>query len=105
MKRWMVAMIVAGLWAGTVVGAEARGAQKTESFALTVRTTDGSSLEGAPAGNVLRMGTIFGDITVPLELLSRVQMTGENGEMIAEFRNQDRLSGKYREALPLLCLL
>lgn len=98
MKRWMVAMIVAGLWAGTVVGAEARGAQKTESFALTVRTTDGSSLEGAPAGNAVRMGTVFGDITVPLELLSRVRLTGADGTMIAEFRNQDRLSGKYRDA-------
>ena len=98
MKRWMAAMIIARLCGSIVGGAEAQSVQKAEAFAITVRTTDGSSLEGAPAGNAVRMGTVFGDITVPLELLSRVRLTGADGTMIAEFRNQDRLSGKYRDA-------
>ena len=95
MKRWIAAIIVAGLWAGAAAGAEKGGAEKAESFSVTVRTQDGSSLEGTPSGNVLRMGTVFGDIAVPLRLLVRVKMTGAGGEMVAEFKNQDRLSGTY----------
>lgn len=95
MKRWIAGLIVAGLWAGSASGADKGGTEKAEAFSVTVRTQDGSSLEGTPAGNALRMETVFGDITVPLRLLTRVQMTGDGGEMVAEFKNQDRLSGKY----------
>lgn len=97
MRRWIAGMIVAGLWAGAAAGAEKGGAEKAESFSVTVQTRDGSRLEGAPAGNALRLGTVFGDLTVPLRLMARVQMTGAGGEMVAEFKNQDRLSGRYLE--------
>ena len=95
MKHWIAAAIVAGLWAGSVSGVERKGGEKTESFSVTLRTRDGSSLEGTPSGTALRMGTVFGDIAIPLGLLNRVQMTGDGGKMIAEFKNQDRLSGSY----------
>lgn len=95
MKQWIVAALVVGLWAGSASGAKKERAEKAGSFAITLRTLDGSSLEGTPPGNALRMGTVFGDIAIPLGLLNRVQMTGDNGKMIAEFKNQDRLSGSY----------
>ncbi len=69
----------------------------TNSICVVLKTQDGSSVVGLPKKLNITIETEFGNMSVPLVLLNRIEHDSCKTNTVLYFKNEDRLSGIWKD--------